>query len=157
MSETTGEFPYSNDELRRLSGQITDLVTSQEFLDRVQQVLGAREGQRLSEAATLLTPSALREAGFPVPDSVRVSSRYFEEGRPGEEATFTDSEGSRDILQLLHEQDPGILDRIRVGDPELLERMKKNPFPGGDIPMAGICACVGGGAGVSVCLGVGAT
>lgn len=144
-------------QLRKLSQQLVELVASPEFMKHVQAVFAADESIRLTEAANRLTPTALRNAGLPVPKWTRISSRYFEEGRPAE-IKFTDTEAGKDILQTLHEREPGILDKIRREDEELWFRLTaKFPFPIDPIgPVTGICVCVGGGPGWSVCVGGGA-
>jgi hypothetical protein len=144
-------------QLQQLSEQLVELVTSPDFLAHVQSVFDAEESVRLTEAANRLTPTALRNAGLSVPEWTRISSRYFEEGMP-DEIKFTDVEGSKDILQTLHEREPGILDKIRLEDDKLWKRIiRKNPFPLDPVgPRAGACVCVGGGPSWSVCVGGGA-
>ena len=144
-------------QLRKLSQQLVELVTSPEFMQHVQAVFAAEESVRLTEAANRLTPTALRKAGLPVPEWTRVSSRYFEEGR-ADEIKFTDTESCKDILQVLHDRQPGILDKIRREDEELwLRLITARPFPIDPVgPPAGICACVGGGPSWTVCVGGGA-
>lgn len=143
-------------QLRKLSQEVVDLVASPEFMKHVQAVFAAEESVRLTEAANRLTPTALRNAGLPIPEWTKISSRYFEEGMP-DEVKFTDTEAGKDILQILHEREPGILDRIRREDEDLWGRLTiKKPFfldPIG--PRAGLCVCAGGGPGWSVCVGAG--
>lgn len=148
-----------SEQLRELSQEMVELVSSPEFMQHVQAVFAAEESVRFSEAANRLTPTALREAGLQVPEYTRISSRYFEEGSD-REINFTDNEAGRDILQVLHEREPGILDRIVREDEDLWHKINKKPFFPPVNPFlpsaAGICACVGGGPGWSVCVGGGA-
>ena len=144
-------------QLKELGQQLVELVTSQEFMQHVQAVFEAEESVRLSEAANRLTPTALRKAGLPVPEWTRISSRYFEEGKASE-ISFIDIEGDRDILQKLHEIEPGILDDIGLNNKELLFKLtnnKKLMAPEGAFAAAGACVCVGGGPRWSVCVGGG--
>jgi hypothetical protein len=143
--------------LRRIGRELVELVASPEFIKHVQAVFEVEESARLTEAANRLTPTALRQAGLPVPQFTRMTSRYFEEGRANDEVRFTDTEAGKDILQVLHERQKGILDKIRLDDEELWRRLNSNdPFPLDPVgPRAGACACVGGGPGWSVCVGGG--
>ncbi|MGW6123087.1 hypothetical protein ACWFRF_28880 [Nocardia sp. NPDC055165] len=166
------DIPMDLDALRELSNQIVRAVTSPEMVRQVLAVLGAESGRKYTEAATRLTPSGLRQAGVPLPNSTRISSRYFEEGLR-DEVVFTDIAGSRDILQILNAGQPGILDLIAKEQPEILDRFKlpgtgpladpynklRPPRPIDPNPFAatGLCVCVGGGGpGFSACVGVGA-
>jgi hypothetical protein len=151
-----GSMDFDPAQLREFGRQIVELVSSPEFMEHVQHVFETDESSRLSEAASRLTPAALREAGLPVPEFTRITSRYFEED-PADEVVFTDTEAGTDILQVLHDARPGILDDIRDVDDELWKRLKQAELPRGRFdPAAGLCVCAGGGPGWSVCVGGGA-
>jgi len=156
MNETMpgGREVLDLEDLQRRSDEIMRLVSSPEFLAQVRAVVDAEPEERLTEAASRLTPSALREAGVPVPDTTRISSRYFEEGR-GDEVVFTDVDGSQDLIQELDKTYPGIIGDLVGKRPDIFGRPEWWLDPIG--PRASACVCVGGGAGgISVCVGGGA-
>jgi hypothetical protein len=79
-------FRLKADYLTEKTDEIVKLVTSDEFLDRVNKVLQSPREEQVVLASETLTPEALHEAGVKLPEKIRISSRYFEEG--ANEATF---------------------------------------------------------------------
>lgn len=68
------------DYLRDQTEKIIALATSPEVLFRLSAVLSAPRGTQLALASDTLTPAALALANVPLPEGIRISSRYFEEG-----------------------------------------------------------------------------
>ena len=100
------EVPRDPEELRKLTDQILRSVTSQQFLDQVQAVEDAPTDQKLVAASARLTPDTLRRAGVDLPEGVRVSSRYFEEGL-GVPVELADGKAGENIVNALNRVRPG--------------------------------------------------
>jgi len=79
-------FRLRADYLKTKTDEIVELVTSEEFLERVNEVLQSPKEKQVTLASETLTPEALHEAGLKLPEKIRISSRYFEEG--ANESTF---------------------------------------------------------------------
>jgi hypothetical protein len=66
--------------LRRMTDEMIAALTSPPYVEAMRAVRAAPEDERLDEAAKRLSPEALRDLGVPIPDGMRISSRYFEKG-----------------------------------------------------------------------------
>jgi hypothetical protein len=126
-----------------------EALTDPRYVEAVRAVRAAPDEERLVEATRRLSPDALRRLGVPIPDGMRISSRYFEPGLPGE-VELGDASPSGNVVNALNEAAPGLLDRIRVEEPELFKRlaveddsMKKKTDPSEPLGLYH-CACGGG-------------
>lgn len=70
----------SAEELKKMTDSIIEAITSDEFLERMEEIRKSSIDDRLLRARDLLSIDGLRQAGVNLPDGMRVSSRYFEEG-----------------------------------------------------------------------------
>ncbi|MFF4268025.1 hypothetical protein [Streptomyces virginiae] len=134
-----------------MTQEMIEVLTSPGFVEAMQEVRQSPLNQRLAKGSKILTPVALRERGVPLPENMRVSSRYFEEGLPIPINFGDNPDGSPNLVNAINAAEPGFLDRIRESHPELLREIASEgdqPFRGGG------CAC--GGA-ASVCGGAGWT
>ncbi len=142
------------DELRQQTERNCELLKSEAFLEQLDAILNAPEGERIDEAARRLTPKALRSAGVELPKGVRVSSRYFE-SRLKRPLEFGDVEERVNAVTALAEISPGVLEKMHSLDPDVLERINipgRAELPGrGDVGPLAACAGVGVRAGVGVC------
>jgi hypothetical protein len=148
-SEAYGEIEHQR--LREQTDRMIDALTDPTYIEAVRVVRSAPDGERLTEATRQLSPDGLRRAGVPIPDGMRISSRYFEPGLPGE-VELGDASPTGETVNVLNQVAPGLLDRLRVEQPELFARlavedepMKKKP-DNGDGTTLGLyhCACGGG-------------
>jgi hypothetical protein len=137
--------------LREITNRMVDAVTSPQFIEAMRAVRAAPEDRRLVEASRRLAPDALRAAGVPLPNGVRISSRYFEQGRePVECGDWPD--GRANVLNFLNEVQPGLMDRLRTEAPEVFRQLSAPATISGSAgptarPVAGCCGAGGG----SVC------
>lgn len=136
--------------LKERTDRMLETVTSPAFLEQLEAVRRVPVERRIDEAAKRLTPAALKQAGIELPDDVRVSSRYFEEG---DDAIIElgEPEGRISVVPALSEMQPGFLDKLRAERPELFKQLVRQPIPAGDLDSWSVCACVGAG----FCGGVG--
>jgi hypothetical protein len=74
---------FDRNRLRERTDQMIDAITSPPFVEAMRQLREVPVERRLAEGARLLDPAALRAAGVPLPDDMRITSRYFEPGKPG--------------------------------------------------------------------------
>lgn len=114
--------------LKKQTEKNAKLLMSEEFLTQLDAILNAPEGERIDEAAKRLTPEALRKAGVPVPEGLRISSRYFEPGlkRP---LQFGDTNERMNALNVIAESSPGILSQLKKLNPEALDRINLDMGP----------------------------
>lgn len=136
-------------DLRDQSEKILKAVTSPEFLAQLEFVRNAPPGERLVEASNRLTPDALRAAGVDIPSGVRISSRYFEDGSDTS-IELADTLSGTNIVNALNATRPGLLDDLRLRNPDVFRRIVSEPHSVRD--NAGLCVCVGG---AGVCVGIG--
>ncbi|MFE4023243.1 hypothetical protein ACFXPZ_38600 [Streptomyces sp. NPDC059101] len=137
------------EKIREITQQIVDIVTSPQFVEAVRAVSSAPEDQRLLEGSRRLSPQALRQQGIELPDGMRMSSRYFEEGLLPSPVEYGDGpDGTLNITNSLNADEPGALDRLRVHDPKLFrklldltdkEYLNFSRHPG----FFGFCSCAG--------------
>jgi hypothetical protein len=138
----------SAERLREITNKMVDAISSPAYVEAMRAVKSAPEGQRLDEAMRRLAPDVLRAQGVPLPEGMRISSRYFEKGySPIEVGELP--EGQRNLLKELNEREPGVLDRLRRRDPQFLDNLADLLQPAQFSPVA-LCGCAGGGA-ATVC------
>ncbi|RST13000.1 hypothetical protein E2C00_16665 [Streptomyces sp. WAC05374] len=142
---------FDKDRLRDVAQQTIDLVTSPPFVEAMQAVRNAPSDQRLMEGSKRLSRQALAERGIPIPEHMRISSRYFEQGLPGPVNFGDGASGRSNIVNGLNETAPGLLDRLRESNPSLFEELVTSPEEE-DLLRWGGCACAGG---TSFCAGAG--
>lgn len=130
--------------------EVLKSVTSAEFLDQLEAVRRVPRESRISEAAKRLTPAAMRKAGVDLPEGVRLSSRYFEEGDDFS-IELGDVEGQIPVVPALEELQPDFLDKLRSDRPDLFKQLVGQPLTVGGETSWSACVCVGAG----VCVGVG--
>lgn len=140
----------SAEQLREITTKMIDAISSP--LEAMRAIKAAPEGQRLNEALRRLTPDALRAQGVPLPEGMRISSRYFEQGfSPIEVGDLPEGQGKR--LSDFNEREPGFLDRLRNRDPHafavFVDELTRPIRPPEVAPVA-LCGCAGGGA-ATVC------
>jgi hypothetical protein len=141
-----------SERLLKITNRLIESLTSDEFLDRLQQVRTAQQGDRLKQAATLLSVAALRSAGVAMPETLRVSSRYFEGAQAPEAAA---------LLSEIEAIEPGFLADLQTSRPAIYEKLvglsegraaTLSAGTGGPGPTLGVCA--GGGVnGTCACAG----
>jgi len=136
--------------LRQSTDQILKSVTSPEFLAQLEAVRRIPRERRIEEAAKRLTPDAMRAAGISLPEGVRISSRYFEEGEDFN-IELGETRGRIPVVPALTEIQPGFLDKLRAERPDLFKQLVAHPLPAGDETSWSACVCVGAG----VCVGIG--
>jgi hypothetical protein len=137
-------------ELRAVTDRILRSVTSPQFLAQLKVVEDAPAEERLVRASERLSPDALRGAGVDIPETVRISTRYFEQGVevPIE---LADTAAGENIVRALNRARPGLLDDLKVREPRLFERLVGGPNELQVDNNWSICLCVGS----FVCVGVG--
>ena len=133
-----------SESLRKESDKILRSLTSPQFLEQLEEVRRTPPDRRIAEATRRLTPEALRKAGVDLPEGVRLSSRYFEEGedfnielgeRPGQIA----------VVPAIEDVQPGFLDKLRRERPDLFNQLVRQPNFAGGLTSWSVCGCVGGG------------
>lgn len=164
MAAGTGsKSSQSNDadveRLQRETQELIEALTAPAYVAALRAVKDAPESERLLEASKRLTPDALRAQGVPLPEGMRISSRYFEKGYP-EPLEFGDlPDGRPNPLTALSELDPGLLDKMRSGKPQLLNQLVSDES--GEVPnnftMARFGGCTCGGRVLSGPMGIGST
>jgi len=116
--------------LRKLTDDIIKAITSPPFVEAMRKMKATPVDQRLKVAPQLLSPEVLRSQGAPLPVDMRITSRYFETGKPTIEVTDPAKPGQPPIVK----------------EAAALTSLEAGPVT------AGACAC--GGAG-TVCGGAG--
>ncbi|WP_327090275.1 hypothetical protein OIE66_06535 [Nonomuraea sp. NBC_01738] len=146
------EAPYDAARLRDATQQTIDMLSHPAFVEAMQAVRKAPADKRLLEGSKRLNPKTLRERGVPLPDYMRISSRYFEEGLP-HPINFGDGEGGRpNIVNGLNEAAPGLLDRLRETNQPLFKELVSCEDDEAELLRWGGCAC---GGGLTFCAGGG--
>jgi hypothetical protein len=138
------------DALKESVNELLKSVTSPEFLAQLEDVRRIPRERRIDEATKRLTPSAMRQAGIKLPDGIRISSRYFEEG---DDFTIElgDVTDRIPVVPAINEIQPGFLDKLRMERPDLFRQLVGQPYWNGGTLSWSACACVGAG----VCVGIG--
>jgi hypothetical protein len=153
------------EQLRRETGRMIDALTDPRYVAAVRAVRAAPDDERLAEATRQLSSEGLRKLGVPIPEGMRLSSRYFEPGLPGEIELGDSPAGERNMISTLNEAAPGLLDRLRVNEPDLFKALAVSDdrmmTAEGDLEPLGIMHCACGGGSIpgpfhgSVCSGAG--
>ena len=68
--------------LKKITAEMIAALTSPGYVQAMATLKQTPLDKRLSVAAKLLTPDALKKAGVPLPAGMRISSRYFEPSSP---------------------------------------------------------------------------
>ncbi|QBK30394.1 hypothetical protein [Roseitalea porphyridii] len=68
--------------LKKMSSEMIDAISSPAFVEAMRKLKETPVEDRLKVGAKLLDPKRLRKEGVPLPDDMRISSRYFEPGKP---------------------------------------------------------------------------
>jgi hypothetical protein len=133
------------EELRNRTDDMVEIVSSEAYLRQLEKVHEAPDEQKMVAASRYLTPEALREAGIDLPGDARISSRYFE---PGLEVDVGDAQEGENVINVLNERYPGLLDRLRRENPGLFKEITKDENGvfgrGSDIGPLALCYCYGG-------------
>ncbi len=127
----TNDGEFDSARLRQMTDQMIDAITSPGFVEAMRQLRQAPVEQRLAQGAKLLNPAKLRTAGVPLPDGMRITSRYFEPGKP-------------EVIEVPEGGRPRRVTRSTIKGDVL--------GIGGDPLSWGACAC---GGGLSFCGGAG--
>jgi hypothetical protein len=131
--------PADVDKMREMSGIVLRILTHPDFLEQVKAVKDTPPDRRLQEASRRLTPEALRKIAIDLPENVRLSSRYFDDQINGE-VMFADSVAGTQISDVLRTTHPGLVDKLQVLDPGLLEALNSRAQ---DLASSGGCICGG--------------
>jgi hypothetical protein len=80
------EAPMPNEidpgKLKQLTDEMITAISHPAFVAAMNKMKKTPMDQRLSVASKILTPAALKAKGVPLPEGMRISSRYFEPGIP---------------------------------------------------------------------------
>ena len=92
------DFDFTS-QLKSETDQLIEAISSHEFVDAMRCMSAEPMESRLELASRILTPSALRYAGVPLPSHMRITSRYFEPSSSNiieadEDGTVRDMDGS---------------------------------------------------------------
>ncbi|MFC8314185.1 hypothetical protein ACFUEJ_11245 [Gordonia sp. NPDC057258] len=112
--------------------EMVEMITHPEFVSAMKKMKEAPPEERRALAKDVLSVDALKDAGVVMPPGMRVTTRYFEPGKP-------------DVLEI----DPLGKPREFKLPREIAKNIAKNP---GDLVAWGGCAC---GGGASFCGGAG--
>jgi len=118
------------DRLRKITDEMVTAITSPPFVEAMRTMKATAQDQRLKVGAKILNPEALRSKGAPLPVGMRITSRYFESGKPTIEVADPDEAGHPPIAK------------------EIADISSLSPRQTKGVQSAGMCA--GGGAG-TVC------
>lgn len=111
--------------------QMIDMISHPAFVDAMKQLKESPVSKRQELGKSILTIDALRKAGIDVPPEMRLTTRYFEPGKP-------------DIIEV---SPGGVIKKTK----QPLVPIGKVGSPGGE-PAWGGCAC---GGGLTFCGGAG--
>lgn len=136
-----------SEELAEATKEMVEALTHPEYVEAMRLLKSTPTERRLTEAMKRLTPEALRERGVPLPEGMRISSRYFEPNVPAIELGELPS-GEKGILRELNDRDPGVLDRLRAREPQVLTDLADIDFRRDVINPYALCVCACGGGGI---------
>jgi hypothetical protein len=68
--------------LKKITDEMIEAISHPAYVAAMNTMKKTPMDQRLSVASKILTPDALKAKGVPLPDGMRISSRYFEPGNP---------------------------------------------------------------------------
>lgn len=148
--------------LRKTTQDLIKALTSKPYVDALLAVRKAPEDARLMEASRRLNPDALRKLGVPLAPDMRITSRYFETGFPDAiDVEVGDRlDGSINLINALNAAKPGLLDNLRINNPEIYKALTTFREGPGHTARIGYCNCGGhtfsGVVSGTVCGGAGA-
>lgn len=148
------EQDLSPDTLALETRRMVECMTHPAYVEAMRTLKSTPNEERLTIVMKLLTPEALRERDVPIPPGMRISSRYFEPGIPAVEAGELATR-EKGVLRELNERDRGVLDRLRVKEPQLLTDLAAIDLRRDEIDPAALCVCACGGGGICGGLGGG--
>jgi len=85
-ADRLGKLDLDADRLHEVTSQMITALASPEFVEAMRKMKATADEDRLRVAAKILTPDGLRSQGVPLPMDMRITSRYFESGKPEIEA-----------------------------------------------------------------------
>ena len=68
--------------LQKITADMIAAISSPAYVKAMKKMKATPLDKRLAVASKTLTPAALRASGVPLPEGMRISSRYFEPGSP---------------------------------------------------------------------------
>jgi hypothetical protein len=68
--------------LKQITNEMIDAISHPAYVAAMNTMKITPMDERLSVASKILTPAALKAKGVPLPEGMRISSRYFEPGNP---------------------------------------------------------------------------
>jgi hypothetical protein len=86
--------------LNKITEEMIAAITSPPFVEAMRMLKATPQDQRLKVGAEILTPKALQARGVPLPTHMRLTSRYFESGKPSSEADDS-------LVRLVYRDDGG--------------------------------------------------
>jgi hypothetical protein len=86
------------DRLRKVTDGMIEAITSPQFVEAMRTMKSTPPEKRLEAGAKLLSPDVLRSKGVPLPAGMRITSRYFETGKPTIEVSDPDQPGGKPIV-----------------------------------------------------------
>ena len=86
--------------LRKITDDMITAITSPAFVDAMQTMKSTPDNERLKVAALTLNPEILRTKGVPLPAGMRITSRYFESGKPTIEVADS-ADGSSPVVKQI--------------------------------------------------------
>lgn len=87
------------DRLRKITDDMITAITSPAFVDAMRTMKSTPDNQRLKVAAETLNPETLRSKGVPLPPGMRITSRYFESGKPTIEVADPNEGGGAPMIK----------------------------------------------------------
>jgi hypothetical protein len=136
----------TRERLKKMTDEIIEAITSDEFMSRMAQLRTASLDKRLETAQSLLSVDGLRKAGVNLPDGMRISSRYFEEN------VGTFEFGNVSVLEELQKVDPGFVTTLRAQKLEIY----RNLVTGHSTTTTAACESASGHTVMGTCGGAGA-
>jgi hypothetical protein len=125
------------EELAQQVQKLNEAVTHPAFLEMLEEISKLPEDERFKAASERGTPEALARRGVPLPDGMRVTTRYFEDPQSrflGSVALATEgvsaAPGRASIVEELASKDPDILGEITRSRPDLIDDLAGIPRPG---------------------------
>jgi hypothetical protein len=140
----TDTDPLNAIQLQKITAEMIAAISSAPFVMAMRQLKSTPKSERLDLAAEILTPDALRHQGVPLPENMRITSRYFERGNPSTIGTPNIIEANDYGAFLTTGANP--LDPVAAGLAPVLSTTNRGRRT--------TCACACGGAG-TVCGGAG--
>jgi hypothetical protein len=128
-----------------------EAITHPAYVEAMVEVKETPVEERLATGSRLLNPQALRKKGVPLPESTRISSRYFDEDFP-KGVDFGNAGKSVNLVNSLNLAQPELLTQLRENDPASFDLIISSANRDTFAQRAAGCCCAGG---ASVCGGCG--